>query len=264
MRNTIQLPQSEQHRCSRKSASPHRFYLGLSSELIDHCYSPTAPFASSEIAFASLAFTAFPLPTSPAPAVYVPSTSTSTYRILMSVASRPPQTTSTIGQHLSYSRLLLGDQLADHLLLPHGSTRERVHVWTEVLAGRALVAFGRRWRTGWEAERIKLMREVIELLVVWGLGERRTKFVVREEKSWGEKLTAGESDEPVSFDATVAMRAAQLLTTIVFRGSRWERKSGWTSSGDGRSYWLRPSRSRPSVSDLRGSASRCCSASLSN
>ncbi|KAL8276559.1 hypothetical protein RQP46_011049 [Phenoliferia psychrophenolica] len=56
------------------------FFLGLSPSVIDHCYSSSSPFSSSEVAFASLAFTAFPLSTP----VYTPSTTTSTYKILLS------------------------------------------------------------------------------------------------------------------------------------------------------------------------------------
>lgn len=107
-------------------------------------------------------------------------------------------TKSTIGYHFEYSRLLLGDGLANHLALPPGTASDRWRVWVDVTVGRVLVEFGRRWRKGWERERVSLTGDIIELLVVWGLGERRTVFSVREEKDWEEKLREGESESPVS------------------------------------------------------------------
>ncbi|KAK4693339.1 hypothetical protein P7C70_g8946, partial [Phenoliferia sp. Uapishka_3] len=210
-----------------------RFFLGLSPALLSHCYPSNAPFTSSEIAFASLAFTTFP-PLSPSALAPAPSTETATYKILLSISGRPPITTSTIGYHLSYSRLLLGPKFADHLLLPHGMSWDRWQVTKEVWAGKLMVDFGGVWREGWEVERMKLMREVIELLVVWGLGERRTRFQERDEKVWAEKLKEGDSDEPgikmgkeVGID--VKRRSRNLIAELVavLRRFLWQR---WLST----------------------------------
>lgn len=59
--------------------------------------------------------------------------------------------------------------------------------------------FGRYyWRTGWERDRITLFAEIVQLLVLWQLGERRTVFAWREEDVWANKLKETEGEPPVS------------------------------------------------------------------
>ncbi|KAM0754339.1 hypothetical protein T439DRAFT_309154 [Meredithblackwellia eburnea MCA 4105] len=165
------------------------FWLGVDPVLLDRVYGSS--FSSAEIAFASLAFSAFPT-TRPD----CDPTQTPTYKMLASVAGRPPRTHSTVGYHVEYCRLLLGPLLADHLALPRGTWRDRLSLKFDVWSGWLLVEFGRWWRKGWQRERMELTGEIIELLVVWGLGERRSVFSWREEKDWAEKLRVEESEEP--------------------------------------------------------------------
>ena len=178
------------------SLTPHSFYLGIDPTLLIRCYGSTFPIA--ETSFASLAFDAFPssVPTDPY--------ATPTYGILQAVSSRPPRS-SQIGYHCEYSRRLLGPRLAEQLAIPRGSTRERLGVEVDVWSSWAMIAFGRRWRKGWERDRVKLFSQVIELLVVWQLGERRTNFVWREEGKRADKLGKDEGEEPVRGSAKLPL-----------------------------------------------------------
>lgn len=124
-------------------------------------------FSLAEQNFACLAFDAFPdaIP----PNGYL----TPTYQILSSVSNRPPRGTP-VGYSLEYSRLLLGDGLSDQLNIPRGSRMEKFNVWRDTTASWSLIYFGRFWRKGWEEDRVGLWKQVLELLVVWQLGERRS------------------------------------------------------------------------------------------
>jgi hypothetical protein len=163
--------------------------LGCGPELLERCYGQD--FATAEVAFASLAFDAFP-ETKPVDGLLTP-----TYRILSAVSNRPPRA-STVGYHCEYSRTLLGGALADQLGIPRGTAREQRKVSIDMWSGYILTEFGRRWRKGWEAERMELFRELIYLLTVWQLGERRTTFAWRSDERRDQKLGEDEGEEPVS------------------------------------------------------------------
>lgn len=168
--------------------TPHRFYLGIDPSLLIRCYGSS--FATAETSFASLAFDAFPeeVPLDPY--------ATPTYGILQAVSSRPPRS-SKVGYHCEYSRRLLGPRLADQLAIPRGTARERIGVEFDVWSSWLMIAFGRKWREGWEKERVALFSQIIELLVVWQLGERRTNFAWREESKRADKFGKDEGEEPV-------------------------------------------------------------------
>ena len=68
----------------------------------------------------------------------------------------------------------------------------------DIFSSWVLITFGRCWRQGWEHERQQLFARVVELLVVWQLGERRTLFAWRDEERRGESLTKSEGEDPVS------------------------------------------------------------------
>jgi len=104
--------------------------------------------------------------------------STSTYRLLSSVADRPPRHTP-IEYHLATSRFLLGDGLADRLSIPHTS---RTMAWRLDLARWiewSLNAFGRVYLQRWEVERVACTRTIISMIVCWQLGSRRTRFTIK-------------------------------------------------------------------------------------
>jgi hypothetical protein len=48
-------------------------------------------------------------------------------------------------------------------------------IWVEW----SVVAFGRRWRRGWEIERVECTRVLLSMIVCWQLGVRRTKFTIK-------------------------------------------------------------------------------------
>ncbi len=104
--------------------------------------------------------------------------STSTYRLLSSVADRPPRNTP-IEYHLAISRFLLGDGLSDRLKIPPTSRKMLRRLafakWLEI----ALVSFGRVYVERWEVERVGATRTLISMLVCWQLGERRTRFTIK-------------------------------------------------------------------------------------
>lgn len=164
--------------------------MGVDSQFLRQFYGST--FAHAESAFASLAFENFP-EQRPANGIATP-----TYRILASVAGRPPRPKSTIGYHCEYSRKLLGSRLAEQLAIPRGTWKDSFDIEKDIWFSWALVTFGRLWRRGWEKDRRDLFAHIIELLVVWQLGERRSVFAWREEKKWADKFTDSEGEDPVS------------------------------------------------------------------
>ena len=208
------------HECAAYQAAWRHvgFYLGIEADLLEEYYGHS--FERAEANFASLAFDAFPQ-TTPDEALATP-----TYRILSAVAGRPPrdqpgQSTddrrppplllshrylrltssfsplhlvASVGHHLELARLLLGPALAAHIAIPRGRPRERLSVLLETALSWLVVHFGRLYRSGWDARRQRLVRHVIELLVVWQLGERRTTFAWRAEARREDKFGADEGE----------------------------------------------------------------------
>ncbi|BGP23550.1 transmembrane protein [Rhodotorula toruloides] len=182
------------------------YYLGISPTLLLKLYGST--FQAAETYFASLAFSIFPSGAPPSDPHSTPQ-----YKILSSIANRPPRP-STVQQHVELCRLFLGPSLADQLALPESTWRERLTIDVEMWTAWALLAFGQtyaktpllgEWRgKSWEVRRQKWFRWAIELVVVYGLGERRTVFAWREADRQKSKLEKDEGEEPgVEFGAHV-------------------------------------------------------------
>jgi hypothetical protein len=104
-------------------------------------------------------------------------------------------------------RLFLGPSLADQLALPKSKWRESLAIDVEMWTAWSLLGFGQAYarvpilgeRRGksWERRRQKWFRWAIELVVVYGLGERRTVFAWREAEKHEAKLDKDEGEEPV-------------------------------------------------------------------
>ncbi|GAA6002425.1 uncharacterized protein JCM10292_006651 [Rhodotorula paludigena] len=175
------------------------YYLGIDPELLVRLYGQS--FHTAETYFASLAFSIFPSGAPPPDPLATPQ-----YKILSAISQRPPAP-QNIGHHIELCRLLLGPSLADQLALPHGSWRDRLSVDLEIGIGKALLYFGeaysrtrvpflRRRGKDWEKRRQLWFRRVIELVVVYHLGERRTVFAWRETDKHQLKLDDVEGEEP--------------------------------------------------------------------
>ncbi|GAA5949922.1 hypothetical protein JCM21900_005524 [Sporobolomyces salmonicolor] len=171
------------------------YYLGLDIPLLHRLYGSS--FHSAESAFASLAYSIFPSGSPPSDPLTTPQ-----YRILSAVCGRPPRG-KPIGHHLELCRRLLGPKMADQLALPRGRWTDKVSIVVEIWSGWALLAFGQVYAKvcagrgrRWEQKRQDWFRRVMELLVVYQLGERRTVFAWREEGRQGEVLRREEGEEP--------------------------------------------------------------------
>ncbi|GAA5852670.1 hypothetical protein JCM8547_002584 [Rhodosporidiobolus lusitaniae] len=171
------------------------YYLGVSASLLSSLYCES--FEQAETIFASLAYSVYPTGPPPPDPLKTPQ-----YKILSAVACRPPRG-QPVDHHVALCRLCLGKAMADQLALPQGSWIDHRKVDVEVWTSWALLAFGQTYaRFGgkrgkqWEARRQKWMRRVLELLVVWQLGERRTVFAWREAEKHHEKLEKHEGEEP--------------------------------------------------------------------
>lgn len=222
--------------------TPRRYYLGIQPDLLTRVYGGT--FGTAETFFASLAFGLFPAGPPPAEPFATPQ-----YKILSAIAGRPPKPTR-VEHHLELCRLLLGPSLADQLALPRGSLRDVLSVDLEIWTGWALLTFGAvysrvpglgRWRgRKWEAERRRWFQWVIELVVVWQLGERRSLFVWRDGEKHALKLDAVEGEEPVrhscaTFSYTIAgFPPCHGLLTAFYSGSSLFLSAGYR---DGPACW---------------------------
>ena len=93
-------------------------------------------------------------------------------QLLNGITNRPLYGHS-LEYHSELSRLLIGDILADIFQLPHGSIRTRIGLWGSLTLMRLELWFGRWYRSGWERERIRLMKEFVDWLVMWQVGKRK-------------------------------------------------------------------------------------------
>lgn len=219
-------PVSLQRECRSPAPHPHSYYLGIDPELLVRLYGQS--FHTAETYFASLAFSIFPSGAPPPDPLATPQ-----YKILSAISQRPPAP-QNIGHHIELCRLLLGPSLADQLALPHGSWKDRFSVDLEIGIGKALLFFGeayshtrvpflRRRGKDWEKRRQAWFRRVIELVVVYHLGERRTVFAWRETDKHQLKLDDAEGEEPVRpFCSSACSGEAHLEHR---RASKWARTS---------------------------------------
>ena len=93
-------------------------------------------------------------------------------QLLNGISNRPLYGHS-IQYHAELSRLLIGDKLADVFQLPRGNLRTRVGLWGSLTLMRLELWFGRWYRAGWEKERVRLMKEFVDWLVMWQVGKRQ-------------------------------------------------------------------------------------------
>jgi hypothetical protein len=104
-------------------------------------------------------------------------------QLLNGISNRPLYGHS-LEYHAELSRLLIGDTLADVFQLPRGNIRTRIGLWSSLTLMRLELWFGRWYRSGWERERIRLMKEFVDWLVMWQVGKRqafeRTDFGYKE------------------------------------------------------------------------------------
>jgi len=204
-----------------------RFYLGISPDLLTRFYGSS--FQSAETYFASLAFSIFPAGPPPSDPWATPQ-----LKILSAISDRPPHPTGVL-RHVELCRLLLGPSLADQLALPHGTVWDVFMVDVETWTAWALLAFGQAYsRVGgargrrWETIRQGWFRQVIELVVVYHLGERRTTFAWRDADKHSEKLEKDEGEEPVRLLVSTLLplsRAPSLTLPHVLSAGRRARSS---------------------------------------
>lgn len=166
------------------------YYLGIKPDLLERFYGTrnTETATRSHRFFACVAFHLFrpELPKDPY--------GTPTYNILHAVSQRPPQVKTT-GYHCELSRFLLGPGLADQLAVPRGDLNDRLGVEQFAWTTWASSIFGRYYRPGWEMKRQELFRRIITLMVAWQLGERRSRFAMKDEKDHAKKISELDNDE---------------------------------------------------------------------
>lgn len=75
---------------------------------------------------------------------------------------------------------MLGDGLAEKLLLPPTSWKDTMkmkkNMWIEWL----LNSFGKTYLERWERQRVDATRTLVSMVVCWQLGVKRTKFTIKE------------------------------------------------------------------------------------
>ncbi|KAK8858904.1 hypothetical protein IAR55_003135 [Kwoniella newhampshirensis] len=149
------------------------FYLGISPSRLEVYY--TGPDLVSRAAklFACLTMHLFSFDLE-----FDDYRATSTYRILASVAERPPRP-SKIEKHLATSRFLIGDKLADKLLIPPTPRRIAFQLGVARAVDWALISFGRVYGQRWEIERVTITKLLVTMVVCWQLGVKRTKFTIK-------------------------------------------------------------------------------------
>ena len=111
-------------------------------------------------------------------------------QLLNGISNRPLYGHS-LEYHAELSRLLIGNELADVFQLPRGNSWTRLRLWGGLTLMRLELWFGRWYRSGWEKERIRLMKEFVDWLVMWQVGKRQAfertdfgyKVVIMEDKT---------------------------------------------------------------------------------
>lgn len=156
------------------------YYMGIDPVLLERHFSS---LDAAEKVFASCAFHLF----ADLEPLYDAKKSHS-YRLLLSVAERPPQYTP-VAKMCYLSSMFMGPQLAQYLGLPQDSTRsQQLQVNAAMFSSRMLVKFGRYYRKGWEYNRQLYTRDAITMLIGWQLGEKRSIFTLKTEADWGKSL----------------------------------------------------------------------------
>lgn len=108
---------------------------------------------------------------------------------LLNAISNRPLYGRSLEYHAELSRLLVGDELAEIFQLPRSDVGTKIRLWGSLTLMRLELWFGRCYRSGWERERIRLMKEFADWLVMWQVGRRqafeRTEFVYKAVVSEG-------------------------------------------------------------------------------
>ncbi|KAL8293224.1 hypothetical protein RQP46_000918 [Phenoliferia psychrophenolica] len=107
-----------------------------------------------------------------------------------------------VGFYLGIEAKLLDQIAGASLALPSGSWADRGLVKIHTTALWSVVAFGRRWRAGWEKERIDLSSELIQSVMTHGLGKKFEVFIWKDEADW-----TRESKEPATTDNCKMLKA---------------------------------------------------------
>jgi hypothetical protein len=118
-------------------------------------------------------------------------------QLLNGITNRPLYGHS-LEYHAELSRQLIGNELADVFQLPRGAVRTRIGLWTSLTLMRLELWFGAWYRSGWEIERIRLMKEFVGWLVMWQVGKRK----VFERTDFGYKKVSVD-DGNVKLDGTI-------------------------------------------------------------
>ncbi|GAA94577.1 uncharacterized protein L969DRAFT_97379 [Mixia osmundae IAM 14324] len=163
------------------------FYLGIDQDKLSRHFSS---LNSAEKAFASMSFHLF---TEPAASRSLETNST--YKILSAVSNRAPDY-KPVEYNCEISRTQIGHELADTLGLPRGDWKCKLAARYDRFSMRIFIQFGRYWRPGWDAERVSLFRLVIQCIVAWQLGSRRTHFAMRDPSNYEKELTDTDGSEP--------------------------------------------------------------------
>lgn len=104
-----------------------------------------------------------------------PATQPPTYKILQSIADRPPFHRS-FELHSALTTSLVGTQLSDALGLPRPSLKSQAQVYITYLGMFITITFGHFWRRGWDAKRILASKKILRRLIVWNLDFKRSLF----------------------------------------------------------------------------------------
>ncbi|EPQ25867.1 uncharacterized protein PFL1_06541 [Pseudozyma flocculosa PF-1] len=111
-----------------------------------------------------------PPTTPPAPRIKGP-----TIPVLIACADRPPFHTP-LAAHFAISRHLLGPSLSDSLGIPPTDALRTLITDVAFLGMRIPIWFGRFYRAEWERQRLVLARPLLRRLIVWSMGNKRSRF----------------------------------------------------------------------------------------
>jgi hypothetical protein len=106
-----------------------------------------------------------------------------TMPIIRAISNRQPFP-ATFEHNSALTRFLVGDTLADQLLVPRTSAREAIKLRLRLIYERIPQWFGEFYpRAGWRKERHVLTRVAMARIIRWQLGMRRTQFRPRNADS---------------------------------------------------------------------------------
>ncbi|EIN08296.1 hypothetical protein PUNSTDRAFT_87654 [Punctularia strigosozonata HHB-11173 SS5] len=150
------------------------YYLGIRNLILDRHFSS---WARAEAFLLSSVLHLFAFRKTPEQLARLP-----TIPVLRAVSGRPPFR-SSLRYNLAISRSLLGDEFASDLGIPSTTFYSWMQVQLSFVTMRVPVLFGQFYpRKRWEWKRREVIRRALPRVVIWGLGGRRTNFVVGKDK----------------------------------------------------------------------------------